>query len=206
MTPAKVSLTVGVPGVTAVGTTAVYGTISVSNFPAFPNSFAISNFPSFPALQAVSGTLAISNFPGSFAVSNFPAPPAVQAVSGVFWPAVQPVSGFPAIQPVSGTFWQANQPVTVTNQPAIATYARKLTTGVTTVKLGPGRLDKIIFGMQGATNPVTITVADGLVPIASLRYSNSGNANPVVTEFDCAFVTSLIVTASGATDLTIIYV
>jgi hypothetical protein len=112
----------------------------------------------WPSIQAVSGTVAVSNFPSSFSVSNFPATQAVTqsgtwnvgvtgsvAVTGTFWQATQPVSG---------TFWQATQPVSLTALPAfsaIPTFKIDQTT--------PGTTNKVDIGSNGS---VTIT---GTVPL-----------------------------------------
>lgn len=100
----------------------VSGTVSVSNFPAFPETQVVSG----SVTATVSGTVAVSNFPATQPVSI--ASPV--AVTGTFWQATQPVSGtfWQATQPVSlaaavsvtGTFWQATQPVSIAATVAVA--------------------------------------------------------------------------------------
>lgn len=162
------------------------GDVAVTNW---PSAFAINNWPTG---FMVAGTVGVSNFPAfpsSFAVSNFPATQPVSiaspvAVTGAFWPATQPVSGsvsvanFPGTQPVSGTFWQATQPVSIA-APVPVTGTFWQATQPVSGPLTDGQLRAAPLPLPtGAATEATVA---GIAKPSTLTATQTGNSGAAVT-------------------------
>jgi hypothetical protein len=152
-------------------------TVSVNNLPVtqpVSGTVSVSNFPAFPATQPVSGTVSISNLPatqpvsGTVSVSNFPAFPATQPVSGTI-----SISNFPATQPISGSVTLlGTSTVTVSNFPAfpaIQPVSQSGTWSVSTNKCSTS----VVTAVASSTTSVVLLAAN-----AARIFAHISNALP----------------------------
>jgi hypothetical protein len=147
---------------------AITGTVTVSNFPAFPTTQAVTfssvNISNLPATQAVSlasvPTHGVTLTSTTVTVSSLPALAAGTAQIGSVTASISgtvPVSGtfFQATQPVSGTFFQATQPVSLTST-TVTVSSMPAVSGSVTLGAGTAQIGSVTASISG-TVPISIS-------------------------------------------------
>jgi len=83
---------------------------------------------------------------------------------------------------------------------------KNITSATTTqVKVGNGRLVKIVLNKPVASSTVTITDDDGTTSVALGIITNTTDVKPYWVEYDLKFKNGLKIVTSGADNITVVY-